>query len=135
MIYSNKKQDGFTLLETLVAFSIFAISLGVLLQIYSKGSKAAFYADQYAIATIIAQSKLANISYIDDFKTGETSGEEIGTYKWTTVVEKIDDNDSKLESNHRVAKHRVEVEVTWGNSKKTHSVNLVSMKLLPTSEI
>ena len=53
-------QDGFSLLEVLVAFSIFAVSFGILLQLYSKGSSSARLADDYARAVIIAQSSLAN---------------------------------------------------------------------------
>lgn len=57
---SFSKSRGFTLLEILVAFSIFTVSLGVLFQIFSKGTRAAMLGDEYSQAIIIAQSRLAS---------------------------------------------------------------------------
>lgn len=134
MFSSSKKQTGFTLLETLVAFSIFAMSLGVLLQIYSKGSRAARYGEQFAVATMIAQSKLAGIGYLDELDSNETSGEENDTYRWTLRSEPIEEDYPELELNHHVVKHRVEVEVSWGNVIKTHRIKLVTMKLISSND-
>ena len=43
------------------AFSIFALSLGVIFQIYSTGARSTVLSDEYTRAVIIAQSKLASI--------------------------------------------------------------------------
>jgi general secretion pathway protein I len=134
IMLKSKTQHGFTLLETLVAFSIFAVSLAVILQIYSKGTRAANYGDRYAVATMIAQSKLAGITITDDLKTGESFGEE-DIYRWTTRTEVIENEYPELETNHRIEKHKVEVEVSWDSPRKSHSVKLLTMKLVPTDEV
>ena len=131
---NKKAQYGFTILETLVAFSIFSISLAVLLQIYSKGTQAANLGDQYAMATLIAQSKLANIVHTENADIGEYSGEENDIYEWKISIEPLDEDYPELESAQRLAKRKVEVEVSWDNTHKTRSIKLISMKLVSTHD-
>ena len=130
----KKIQYGFTILETLVAFSIFSISLAVLLQIYSKGTQAANLGDQYAMATLIAQSKLASIVHTENADIGEYSGEENNAYAWRISIEPYDEDYPELESTQGLAKRKVEVEVSWGNTTKTRSIKLTSMKLVSTRD-
>jgi len=58
MINSKIKQAGFTLLETMVAFAILVIVLGVVFQIFSGGARAQRLASEYSEANIIARSIL-----------------------------------------------------------------------------
>lgn len=127
-------QYGFTILESLVAFAIFAISLGVLLQIYSKGTQVAKLGEEYAIATLIAQSKMASITYTNDTNIGTYYGQEGDTYRWTITVSPYDDH-AELKSNQHLAKRKVDVEVLWGNGRKTRSIQLSSMKLVSIRDI
>ena len=46
------KQKGFSLLEILIAFSILAISLGILLKIFSAGINTAVVAEDYTVAAL-----------------------------------------------------------------------------------
>ncbi len=129
----KNKQLGFSLLEVLVAFSIFAVSFGILLQIYSKGSSSARLADEYATAVVVAQSSLANIGTVTFPDTG-IHEEASGNYHLiTTVREIIDDDDESVAQATKLAKKDILVRVSWQHKGKTHSIQLNTVKLYTTT--
>lgn len=126
----SNKQSGFSLLEVLVAFSIFAISLGILFQIYSKGAHSAKLADEYATAVTLAQSRLEMIGIETPTDIGVYQGSD-KTFHWITRVSAGDDDNTLLEQRYKLARRHIEVEVLWENKGKTRSVKLNTQKLFP----
>ena len=53
------RQSGYTLIEVLVAFMILALALTVLMRIFSGGLRNVSVSSDYAVATLIAESRLA----------------------------------------------------------------------------
>jgi len=128
-----KKHQGFSLLEVLVAFSIFTLSLGVIFQIYSKGTRSTVLSDEYSRAVIVAQSRLAGIGIEDLSDSGESSGVENNKYHWNTTISTPDDDDGSLETRFRIVKREVEVEVSWDSNGKTRAIKLNTLKIIPVS--
>ena len=127
---SLTNEGGFTLLEVLVAFSIFSVSVALLLQIFTRGTNAAMLGDEYTRATIIAQSRLANAGIESDIHdVGEYSGEE-GAYYWTTSIRPYD-TDIKIETDYGISEREIVVVVTWSSRGKKHSIKLNTLKLIP----
>ncbi|MBL1140416.1 MAG: prepilin-type N-terminal cleavage/methylation domain-containing protein [Proteobacteria bacterium] len=133
MIVARKKQQGFSLLEVLVAFSIFAMSLGIIFQIYSTGARSTIMGDEYTRAVIIAQSKLASIGIEEIQSLGELSGTEAEKYYWTARITPIEDESIELESTFKVVMRHVEVEINWDSLGKSRSIKLNTIKLIPVS--
>jgi general secretion pathway protein I len=77
---------GFSLLEVLVAFTLFAVAMGVLMQIFSRGVNGAALASQYAKATMYAESKLAAVGVEEGLKEGVTGGKIDDDYAWQISV-------------------------------------------------
>jgi general secretion pathway protein I len=127
----TQKQQGFSLIEVLVAFSIFALSLGVIFQIYSTGARSTVLSDDYTRAMIIAQSKLASIGIEEIPDIGEYTGSENNKFYWITRVQTAVD-DIELELDLGILKREVEVEVSWGSLGKTRSIKLNTIRLFPT---
>ncbi len=133
MIFPDRNQQGFSLIEVLVAFSIFAMSLGVIFQIYSAGARSTILSDEYTRATIIAESKLASIDIEGTADIGESSGMEAGKYQWFTRIHPTEDENTELETNFKIVKRHIEVEVSWDSRGKSRSVKLNTIKLIPVS--
>ena len=121
---------GFSLLEVLVAFTILAMLLGALFQVFSGGLRAAHSGDRYTRATVIAQSRLAALGIEQPVQEGVSSGTAEGAYHWrVTVSPYLDD---QLSLTDRVPQPlSVNVEVFWEEGGGVRTVSLTSILLGP----
>ena len=107
------RSRGFSLVETLVAFTILGLFVTTAFQAFSTGLSANVRAGEYAKAQILAKSKLETLSVSDSLVSGENSGwvtleEGAQTFRWRTRVE----NDLKETTGSSIPLSAV-VEVTW----------------------
>jgi general secretion pathway protein I len=86
-----QKARGFSLLEILVAFILLALAMTVLMQIFSTSLNGASIADNYAKATMLAESKLASAGVEEPLKEGGSSGKFDDTFQWQVDVKAYSD--------------------------------------------
>lgn len=86
MSLKTNKQRGFSLLEILIAFSILALSLGILLKIFSAGVNTAGVAEDYNAAVQIAESLMAQTGQDSPLQVGEQTGVEHKKYHWRVSI-------------------------------------------------
>ena len=79
-------QRGFSLLEILVAFSILALSLGILMQIFSGSLRNADVALEQAQAVVMAQTLLAPAGVAATLTQSETTGTVANRFRWQLRV-------------------------------------------------
>lgn len=77
---------GFSLLEILVAFTLLAIAMAVLMQIFSRGVNNADAADRYAKASMLAESLMTTIGVENPLVEGELTGEFADGYSWRANI-------------------------------------------------
>ncbi len=115
---TNKRlnQRGFSLLEILIAFAILALSLGVLLRIFSGGLVNAVVAEDYTVAVQIAESVMAKTGTEIPLKAFQDAGEANDKYRWRLTIspyniigEKVDPKKLPVEL------FKVSVSVAWGD--------------------
>jgi len=124
-----RSSKGFSLLEILVAFSILAISLGILLKIFSSGVNTAVIAEEYTVATQIAESLMAKTGVEGQLAVGETFGAADEKYHWRVKVENISNSDAEEDLVQLMA---VQVIVQWGvDSQNNRTVELNTVKTGP----
>lgn len=128
------KQRGFSLLEILIAFSILALSLGILLKIFSAGVDTAVVAENYTVAVEIAESLMSKTGVETPLQTGQEEGTENEKYHWRVVVSPFEFNPENVDVTALNAMlFRVKVTVTWGDDN-THAnerrVELTTLKLV-----
>lgn len=123
---------GFSLLEVLVAFTILAMLLGALFQVFSTALHAARSGDGYTRATVIAQSRLAEIGVEHPPGEGVTSGITGDDYHWRIIIGAyVDDQLPVTDGGLRPLS--VNVEVYWEEGGSTRTVTLSSMLLAPAT--
>jgi len=105
-----KANQGFSLLEILVAFTIMAVSLGIVLKIFSSGVNTAVISEDYIIATQIAESLMAKTGVEEPLEEGETTGLEDDKYQWSVKIENMDNSDL---ADSTVELMDIEVKVGW----------------------
>ena len=81
-----KKNQGFSLLEILVAFVLLDLAMAVLMRIFSSSLNGATVADRFARATMLAESKLAAAGVEDALKEGSTTGTYDDLFSWVVEI-------------------------------------------------
>ena len=77
---------GFTLLELLVALTLFAVVGGSLLQLFHSGLRTARLAGDQAHAVLLARSKLTELQAYPALQPGALSGDFDGDYRWEAIL-------------------------------------------------
>jgi general secretion pathway protein I len=84
---SARAQRGYTLLEVLIAFTLLAIGLGLLLAILSDGLRSVANASDSTRATLYAESMLDALGADRRLQPGRSAGAfENNKYRWTLDI-------------------------------------------------
>jgi general secretion pathway protein I len=126
-----RSKNGFTLIEVLVALLIASLSLAVILQILRAGLQTKQVSQEYQIATLFAETKLASIGGEGKLQPGVLSGTFNGQYRWRVRVTPYREKDTGDPSKGWTKEPLVvAVTVTWGNPAERKSVALKTLRLM-----
>lgn len=127
------RSPGFTLIEVLVAFSILAISLGVLFQIFASGLRGTRLAEEYSHAVLLAESELERLRVEGpDAVAAVEEPRADDRYQRTINVEALSDANLPDRPATTLRPYRVTVEVSWGEGEHRRSVPLTTVMLYPS---
>lgn len=107
-----RSNNGFTLLEVMIAFAILSLSLIALLSLRNSSIRVVDYSDKITTATFLAKTKMEELprSVQVGESEGEFAGDDYKGYKWKRVVSTI--------SFHSAIFKEVVVIVTWDEGKR-----------------
>ena len=135
---AKHETQGFSLLEILVAFTLLALAMGVLMQIFSRGVNGASLADSYAKATMFAESKLASIGIEDELKESAAAGKFDDDFSWALAVRPYQDPFPKEQSVIDFEKlmpaqlYEIELRVSFtADDRRERVFNLSTLRLGP----
>lgn len=112
-----------------MAFSILALSLGVLFSLFSTGLRNISVAREHDYAIAMAEAKLAEIGVVEVVEAGVQEGDFDNQYRWRTEIADYDWHDDPVAPVQAVASYLVTVEVTWTDLYGEHSVTLTTLRL------
>jgi general secretion pathway protein I len=127
---SSHKHHGFSLLEILIAFTILAFSLTILLRIFSTGVNSAVMSEEYTTAVQIAESLMAKTGAESRPKNGQNSGIENDKYRWEVSVRPFNFVVGKFQMKATAELFKVDVMVNWGDDDNDRQVRLTTLKLV-----
>ncbi|HDH13192.1 MAG TPA: prepilin-type N-terminal cleavage/methylation domain-containing protein [Nitrospirae bacterium] len=122
----RKRREGFTLIEVIIAMMLLSIGLVMIMQLFSRGLKAARTSCDYTKAIILAKGKMEELSYTPVSDSGEF---EKG-FRWESEVlpyKELEETGYNL--------MELKIKVSWDDTiDKQKSIELVSLKAILNEE-
>ena len=124
-VYRNN--HGFTLIETLVAVMILAISVVVVLQLFSGGLKASRLSGDYTRAIFHAREKMDELLLLGSLTEGVLEGEFDDGYKWRATIATVEPEEEK--TGFSVDTFKIDVDISWsyGSRDKHFAVSTIKI--------
>ena len=126
---SDRRHAGYTLIEVLVAMVILALSLTVLLRIFSGGLRNISVSEDYAHAILIAEAKLESAGAGSLLAPGYSDGLSGDKYHWTQTVEVYSPYPGTDTTQMPLDAYTVTIDVEWPHDDRMRQVSLSSIKL------
>jgi len=86
----NSKQQGFTLLEILVAFTLLALTFATIMEIISGSAKNTVKATQNTKIAMLAQSKMDELGLFEVLEEGSSQGDFDDATSWSLEITPYD---------------------------------------------
>lgn len=124
--------QGFTLIETLTAMMILAISLVTIFQLFSGGLNSERLAEEYTRAVFHAREKMEEILLYREMADAELEGDFGDGFRWKAAVSEIvSDETNENRGGPQDPNHlfQVSVSVIWntGESEREYEIRTVHM--------
>ena len=92
------RSGGFTLLEVLLAFVIFALSFATVMEIQSGSIKNTVRAREYTDVALIVQSVMDQVGLDIELEQGTTASGDEGKYTWEVNIDSYEDTSGETDS-------------------------------------
>ena len=123
-----RNEEGFSLLEVIVALTIMAGGFLAVLNLFSGSVRSLDFSGQYLKAVTLANSKMNELeitNFAMDDQTGSFKNEE--NYRWELDITPYDSEFNDEESNIQIQK--VLLKVLWNDNGNTRNIELATLHL------
>lgn len=129
-------QNGFTLLEVLVAIMIMGLSLGALLQQFALASRSGAAAYDATRATIHAREKLEELKLRRQLVEGVERGSFDDGFEWETSVQfySYDEAEDSVFDDMRYETYLLSAVATWRYGNRAKQVELETLRTVRKTE-
>jgi len=127
------RSGGFTLLELLLAFMVFALSFATVLEILSGSMRNTVRARQFTEAALTAQSVMDQVGIEIPLENGHSASGVEGDYRWRLEIYEYEAPESEVSGPDlaelaQIVLLRVDLEVSWGEPPRERSQRFSTLK-------
>ena len=132
---ARSRNRGFTLLELLLAFMVFALSFATVLEILSGSMRNTVRARHFTEAALTAQSVMDRVGVEIPLESGFSISGEEGDYRWSLEIYPYVGAESEINSGElaeltQIALLQVDLLVSWGEPPRDRSQRFSTVKAL-----
>jgi general secretion pathway protein I len=120
-------EGGFSLLEVLVAFSVLALTLGVLIQVFSLAMRTTTLSGAYSRAAALAEARLNAVGVDIPLQVGAFGGEPEDGMNWQVVIAPYDTGQTGWQA--PVQPYVVTATAQWEEAGQVREVVLSTLRI------
>ncbi|NNL94973.1 MAG: type II secretion system protein [Xanthomonadales bacterium] len=129
----RNRSGGFTLLEVLLAFVIFALSFALVLEILGGSMRSTVRARHYTEAALLAQSLMDMVGSEIPLIEGAMAGDSPGGYEWSMSISAFQPEAGQerlleLSELSGTLLFWVDLDVSWGSEPRARTVQFSTVK-------
>jgi general secretion pathway protein I len=132
--FGSGSAKGFTLLEVLLAFVVFAISFAIVLEILSSSMRSTVRARDYSEAALMAQSLMDMVGSEFPLEDSVYDGETGNGFRWTVdIVTWVPDSDVgfyvlDIADANGTLIFRIDVDLEWGEGSRSRQARFTTIR-------
>ncbi len=135
-----RRSGGFTLLELLLAFMVFALSFATVLEILSGSMRNTVRARHFTEAALTAQSIMDQVGVVIPLVPGEQASGEAGDYRWDLEIYEYQIAESDLSPVELaeltgIALLQVDLYVQWGTPPANQERRFTTVKAMLANQL
>ena len=139
-ITRRRHNAGFTLIEVLLAFVVFAMSFTLVLEILSGAIRNTMRAKEYTEVALIAQSVMNQVGMDIPLEAGISDSGEMGDYRWQLEIYLFEDNSedgrvTELGELTGIELLEVEFIISWGSRSHERSNSFNTVKAVMANRV
>jgi general secretion pathway protein I len=132
---SIKNNGGFTLLEVLLAFVVFALSFTTVLEILSGSMRNTVRAREYTEVALIVQSVMDQVGLEIPVEQGTSHSGESGEYEWEVIISSYgesSENEYSIQLSELTGIELLQIDliVSWGEPPREKSSNFSTVRAM-----
>jgi general secretion pathway protein I len=124
---SSRRDEGFTLIEVLVALVILTLSFAAVMGLLSSGMMSVERAEDQRLAILVAQSTLDRVEAERPLQSGQRAGPMEDRFRWRVLIEPY--REIGLDPKLAVRPYQLTVTVTWGAMDHERSIRLIGLHI------
>ncbi len=134
------RSGGFTLLEVLLAFVIFALSFTTILEILAGSMRSTTRARTYSEAALLAQSLIDMVGTDIPLTASSMAGDAPGGYSWQMSISPYqpqyeEDRSLELAELSGTVLFWVDLDMNWGNGRRPQQAHFSTVRSILASHI
>jgi general secretion pathway protein I len=130
----DRDEDGFTLIEVLIAFTIAALLLTVLLRSFSLGVSSSGRVAAYTEATLLAEATMDEFGIDIPLHDGASIDRPQGRFRVSAEAHLYADENMPDLSGTPLTPYELTVRVSWQEGAQQRSVDLRTLRLISTPQ-